>query len=173
MRKLILPLVVLICSVGCSKKVDPHEAKIAAQCLKPQGQAEFPISKFEKLAESTVAPNVKDPLKQYREEVKVFVATAQKLRLGLDSEVANKPLEVQLRVLESDRALETRVGMFLKNVPNVPGMSEKRLLEYKKGFSKMAEGYFAQASHIAQRETEIRKNLKAAETLNSRSDCGR
>lgn len=158
--------------------LDLDEAQIAVQCLRIQNRSQaeiekqekqwiYPVSKFEQLAEATAAPSVKDPLQQFREEVKVFVTTAQKLRLQLDSEVARKPLEVQLRVLESDRALETRVGEFLKHVPNAPGMSGKRLIDYKKGFVKISEGYFSQASKIAQREADIRKNLTETEALDS------
>ena len=146
----------------------PAEKQAAVLALKIQMQSPdvisslektwlFPSSKYEKSISDMRMPDAAHTLAQYREEVKILVTTTQRLRRELDSEIADKPAEIQLRIIEADRDLENRVGSFLRSVPPPPKMPAKKLPNYKQGMMRISQEFFDQANALSKLEMQIRQ----------------
>ena len=154
--------------------LDPQEAAFGITALKMQIQDKaavqkqvdtwlFPPSDYEKSIHSMKIPSRSEPPSQFHDEVKVLVTRTQALRRELRKEVANRPPQIQMRILEADKTLEQQVGNFIKATPAPANMPAARLTSYKMGLSNIAKDFFNSADEIIKQEALVQQRIGESE----------
>jgi hypothetical protein len=163
--------------------LEPQEAEFAWTALKlenqPQAEVQkqvdtwlFPPSAYEKAIQDVKIPKRGDPGSAFQDQVKTMVANTQNLRHQLHKETANRPPQVQLRILEADRSLEQQVANFIQSTPPPPKMPAARVAGYKTGLTNISREFTASADDISKNEAAIQLKMKTPDQIPARPNMG-